>query len=229
VEKELWQIDQQRGSMKRSQFASLGRRGGRTGPEGRGRQSRGARANRAKRTQFGPGQAGRATAGANRAKRTQFGPGQAGRATAGANRAKRTQFAPGQAGKAVAGANRAKRSQFSTDGSGRDRQCRWQGQSCETKPISPERGPRQADSNALSPRVRSSMGILPMSHRVILTLLHGRSRSWDTRARCPCHGESSSQTPSPATRATAEGGRGPARLAFRPASREIISACLASG
>ncbi len=54
MEKELWQIDQQRGSTKRSQFASLSRRGGRTGPEERRRQPRVAGANCAKRTQFGP-------------------------------------------------------------------------------------------------------------------------------------------------------------------------------
>jgi hypothetical protein len=84
VEKELWQIDQQRGSTKQSQFACLSRRGGGTGPQRRGQRSRVAGANRAKQTQF-PGRGAEplvrnepnsARPGLRRgkcAKRTQFG------------------------------------------------------------------------------------------------------------------------------------------------------------
>ena len=83
-------LTSKRGSTKQSQFASLSRRGGGTGPKGEGRQSRVAGANRAKRTQF-PG-SGAEPIVRNEANSPRTAVGETASAAGRVNRAKQSQF-----------------------------------------------------------------------------------------------------------------------------------------
>ncbi len=199
VEKELWQIDQQRGSTKRSQFASLSHRGGRTGPEERRRQPRVAGANRAKRTQFGPTTE---TAGVPNGENVQNKPnwGPLGEIW----RAKTRETNPIRPRRASVG-----------------------GKLCETNPIP------VTDSKSRPPDAQPSIGSRAGStKRPFVASVRMCRRPRSKRAK-----QSQFAGAGPAARvllcsvvarATADAGRWAARLAFRSAPCEIVSAFHAS-